>query len=52
MTIGILTAGTIITVPNLEEYMLAGELSLDGSLLPVKGALPMAVKARQLGFKN
>lgn len=52
MTIGILTAGTIITVPNLEEYMLAGELSLDGSLLPVKGALPMAVKARQLGFKK
>ncbi len=41
-----------MTVPDLEEYMFTGELSLDGSLLPVKGALPIAVKARQMGFKK
>ena len=32
--------------------MITGELSLDGSLLPVKGALPIAVKAREMGFKR
>ena len=32
--------------------MIMGELSLDGSLLPIKGVLPMAIKARSLGFKG
>ena len=32
--------------------MIMGELSLDGSLLPIKGVLPMAIKARELGFKG
>lgn len=52
MVMGVLTAAGIVNVPNLEEYMFTGELSLDGSLLPVKGALPIAVKARQMGFKR
>lgn len=52
ISIGILTAGQLIDVPNLGDYMMAGELSLDGSLLPIKGALPMAVKARAMGFKR
>ena len=32
--------------------MIAGELSLDGTVLPVRGVLPMAVKARQAGFRR
>ena len=52
ITIGLLTASEQLKVPDLNQYMLAGELSLDGSLLPVKGALPMAVKARAMGLKG
>ena len=52
ITIGLLTASEQLKVDNLNEYMLAGELSLDGSLLPVKGAPPMAVKARAMGLKR
>ncbi len=36
----------------LDSYMIMGELSLDGSVLPIRGALPMAIKARELGFKG
>lgn len=52
ITIGLLTASEQLKVPDLNQYMLAGELSLDGSLLPVKGALPMAVKARAMGLRR
>lgn len=52
MAIGVLAAHSIIPADNLGDYMIMGELSLDGSVLPVKGALPMAVKARELGFKR
>lgn len=52
ITRGLLTASEQLKVPDLNQYMLAGELSLDGSLLPVKGALPMAVKARAMGLRR
>ena len=54
LAIGILaSAGEIgIDSARLEHYMLMGELSLDGSLQPVKGALPIAIKAREEGFKG
>lgn len=52
MAIGVLTAHEIVPVDSLADYMIMGELSLDGSVLPVKGALPMAVKAREMGFKR
>lgn len=52
MAIGVLSAHSIIPADNLQDYMIMGELSLDGSVLPVKGALPMAVKAREMGFKR
>lgn len=52
MSIGVLTASEIIQAPGLADYMVMGELSLDGSVLPVKGALPMAVKAREMGVKK
>ncbi|MGM9803773.1 MAG: YifB family Mg chelatase-like AAA ATPase [Muribaculaceae bacterium] len=50
IAIGILAANEKIPVDNLHRYMLMGELSLDGSVLPVKGVLPMAILARQLQF--
>lgn len=52
IAIGLLTASEMIKCDNLSDYMMMGELSLDGSVLPVKGALPMAIKARELGFKR
>ena len=52
MAVGMLVADEQIIVPDLGDYMMLGELALDGSVLPVPGALPMAVKARELGFKR
>lgn len=52
MAIGVLTSNGLVPADNLPDFMIMGELSLDGSVLPVKGALPMAVKARELGFKK
>ncbi|TAH14045.1 MAG: ATP-binding protein, partial [Runella slithyformis] len=37
---------------NLEQYVIMGELSLDGKLRPIKGVLPIAVEARKQGFKG
>lgn len=52
LAIGILAASSQIQAANLEDYLIMGELSLDGSLQPIKGALPIAVKAREEGFKG
>lgn len=52
LAIGILSAAETILPDKLGDYMVMGELSLDGSILPVKGALPMAIKAREEGFKG
>lgn len=52
MAIGILASNETLTCDNLNEYMILGELSLDGSVLPVRGALPVAIKARENGFKR
>ena len=52
MALGVLTAHSLIEAKNLEDYMIMGELSLDGSVLPVRGVLPMAIKAREMGFKK
>ena len=51
LAIGILAASHQIKSPNIDEYLIMGELSLDGSLQPIKGALPIAIKAREEGFK-
>ena len=45
LAIGILAASEVIQSDKLERYLLMGELSLDGSLQPIKGALPIAIKA-------
>ncbi|WP_417886144.1 YifB family Mg chelatase-like AAA ATPase [Zunongwangia sp.] len=50
--IGILAASGQIKANNISEYIIMGELSLDGSLKPIKGALPIAIKAKQEGFKH
>jgi len=52
LAIGILAASDSIQPDKLEDYIIMGELSLDGSILPIKGVLPIAIKARELGFKG
>ena len=52
IAIGILAAGDIITSDKLSRYLIMGELGLDGNLMPIKGALPIAIKARELGYEG
>lgn len=52
IAIGMLAASKQITTDALADYVIMGELSLDGSLQPIKGALPMAIKARSEKFKG
>ena len=52
IAIGILAALGKVKSDRLSEYMLMGELGLDGRLQPIRGALPIAIKARKEGFKG
>lgn len=52
IAMGILAANEVIKPDKLEQYMIMGELSLDGGLLPIKGALSIALEAQQKGFKG
>lgn len=52
LAIAVMAASGQISSEKLEKYMLMGELSLDGTLQPIKGALPIAVKAREEGFEG
>ncbi len=52
IAIGILAASEQIAATEAGRYLLLGELSLDGSLQPVKGVLPIALKAAGSGFKG
>lgn len=52
LAIGILAASAQIKQDKISDYLIMGELSLDGSLQPIKGALPIAIKAREEGFKG
>ncbi len=52
LAIVILAAGGELDISNLDDYVIMGEMGLDGSLQPVKGALSMAIKARAEGFKG
>lgn len=52
LAVGILAASNQIKSEYIDEYIIMGELSLDGSLQPIKGALPIAIKAREEGFKH
>ncbi|MFC7525259.1 YifB family Mg chelatase-like AAA ATPase [Parapedobacter sp. GCM10030251] len=53
IAIGILASSKQIAhVPLLTDFLMLGELSLDGSIQPVKGALPIAVQAARDGFRG
>ena len=53
LAMGILVAtGQIKETNLLENYIIMGELSLDGNLQPIRGALPIAIKAKEEGFKG
>ena len=52
LAIGMLAAEEEVKTALLEHYMIMGELSLDGTLQPIQGVLPMALAARKAGFKG
>lgn len=52
LAIGIMAAAEVVKTPLLDQYMLMGELSLDGSLQPIRGVLPIALAAREAGFRG
>jgi len=52
IAMGVLAASGQIPIEALESYLIMGEISLDGSLQPIKGALPIAIQARKEGFRG
>lgn len=52
IAVAVLAADGKLANDRLHEYMIMGELSLDGTILPIRGILPMAIKARAQGFKG
>ncbi len=52
LALGILAASGQIKADNIDRYLIMGELSLDGSLQPIRGALPIAIQAKKEGFKG
>ncbi len=52
IALGILNANRLIDSSRMSRFMIVGELSLDGSIQPIRGALPIAIKAREMGFEG
>ncbi|MEX0967568.1 MAG: YifB family Mg chelatase-like AAA ATPase [Bacteroidia bacterium] len=52
IAVAMLAALEQVNPEKFEKYMMIGELSLDGSLMPIKGALPIAIQARKDGFEG
>ncbi|MCC5939692.1 MAG: YifB family Mg chelatase-like AAA ATPase [Lunatimonas sp.] len=52
IAMGILQASEQVVFPALEEYLIMGELALDGKLRPIKGVLPIAIEGRKRGFRG
>lgn len=52
LALGILAADEKVAPGEIESFVLMGELSLDGTLHPIKGVLPIALHAREEGFKG
>lgn len=52
LAVGILAASEQLRSDSLHEYVVMGELSLDGTIQPIKGVLPIAIQAREEGFKG
>ena len=52
IAVGILVASDQIIAEDVKDYIIMGELSLDGSLQPIRGVLPIAIQAREEGFRG
>ncbi|MCR5013826.1 MAG: YifB family Mg chelatase-like AAA ATPase [Bacteroidales bacterium] len=52
LAVGVMAVSDQVSSSKLDEYVLMGELSLDGALNPIRGALPMAIQAKQDGYKG
>ena len=52
IAIGLLAANEELKSDRFKDYLIMGELSLDGSILPIKGALPIAIMAKEQGYKG
>ena len=52
IAVGLLATDGQVSTERLTRFMMVGELSLDGSLLPVRGALPIAIMAREQGYEG
>ena len=52
IAVGVLAASGQIVPAELDKYLIMGELSLDGGLQPIRGALPIAIQARKEGYKG
>lgn len=52
LAVGIMAGDEKVDCSRLGRFMIMGELSLDGSVLPIRGALPIAIKARELGYEG
>ena len=52
IAVGILAATDQLVQESISKYIIMGELSLDGGLLPIKGVLPIAIQAKKEGFRG
>ena len=52
LAMGILAASEQVPGDELNQYIIMGELALDGSIRPIKGVLPIAIKAKEEGFRG
>jgi magnesium chelatase family protein len=52
IAVGVLAADEKVSTQQLDSYVIMGEISLDGSLQPVKGVLPIALRAREEGYRG
>ncbi len=52
ISVAILSALHIVKKDRINDYLVMGELSLDGQVKPIKGALPIAIEAKRKGFKG
>lgn len=52
LALGILAASEQIPADNLHKYIIMGEMSLDGGLMPIRGVLPIAIKAKEEGCEG
>ncbi len=52
IAIGIMGTNNLLDISRFDRFLMVGELSLDGSLLPIRGALPIAIMARERGYEG